>query len=122
MIRRHSKSVARLDRAQLRYHECSQPRQAATASSSRAVPLSRSPSVSRVVGLSDNRYISCARRWSAVHLANLILDVLLDPFLLGKRLVRDGVISIDVFSSINPQSSKLGNGCPRRNGSAVLLI
>ena len=47
MIRRHSKSVARLDRAQLRYHECSQPRQAATASSSRAVPLSRSPSVSR---------------------------------------------------------------------------
>ena len=47
MIRRHSKSVARLDRAQLRYHECSQPRQAATGSSSRAVPLSRSPSVSR---------------------------------------------------------------------------
>ena len=47
MIRRHSKGVARLDRAQLRYHECSQPRQAATASSSRAVPLSRSPSVSR---------------------------------------------------------------------------
>ena len=27
---------------------------------------------------------------------NLILDVLLDPFVLGKRLVRDRVISIDV--------------------------
>jgi hypothetical protein len=34
--------------------------------------------------------------------------VLLDPFLLGKRLVRDGVISIDVFGAINPQPSKLG--------------
>jgi hypothetical protein len=51
-----------------------------------------------------------------------MLDVFLDPFLLGKRLVRDGVISIDVFGAINPQSSKLGNGCPRRNGSAVLLV
>jgi hypothetical protein len=44
-----------------------------------------------------------------VHLDNLMLDVLLDPFLLGKRRVRDGVISIDVFSSINPQPSKLGS-------------
>jgi hypothetical protein len=33
--------------------------------------------------------------------------VLVFPFLLGKRLVRDGVISIDVFSSINPQAGKL---------------
>jgi hypothetical protein len=33
----------------------------------------------------------CARRWSAVHLDNLMLDVLLDPFLLGKRLVRDSL-------------------------------
>ena len=49
----------------------------------------------------------CARRWSAVHLDNLILDVLLDPFLLGKRLVRDGVISIQAFTAIHPQSSKL---------------
>ena len=122
MIRRHSKGVARLDRAQLRYHECSQPRQAATASSSRAVPLSRSPSVSRVVGLSDNRYLSCARRWSAVHLANLILDVLLDPFLLGKRLVRDGVISIDVFGAINPQHSKLGYRRETGHGRTVLLL
>src|ERR1700719_1958790 len=58
----------------------------------------------------------------ACGLHSLMLDVPLHPFLLGKRLVRDGVISIDVFSSINPQSSKLGNGCPRRNGSAVLLV
>ena len=101
MIRRHSKSVARLDRAQLRYHECSQPRQAATASSSRAVPLSRS---------------------SAVHLDNLILDVLLDPFLLGKRLVRDGVISIDVFGAINPQPSKLGYRRETGHGRTVLLL
>ena len=44
----------------------------------------------------------------AVHLDNLMLDVLLDPFLFGKGLVANCVVSIDVCGSINPQSSKLG--------------
>jgi hypothetical protein len=59
---------------------------------------------------------------SAVHLDNLILDVLLDPFLLGKRLVRDGVISIDVFGAINPQPSKLGYRRETGHGRTVLLL
>jgi glycosyltransferase involved in cell wall biosynthesis len=45
-----------------------------------------------------------------VHLDNLILDVPLRPFLLGKRLVANCVVSIDVFGAINPQSGKLGLG------------
>ena len=58
----------------------------------------------------------------ACGLANLILDVLLDPFLLGKRLVRDGVISIDVFGAINPQHSKLGYRRETGHGRTVLLL
>jgi hypothetical protein len=38
----------------------------------------------------------------------LVLDVLLDPFLFGKGLVANCIVSIDVFGAINPQPSKLG--------------
>jgi hypothetical protein len=65
-----------------------------------------------------------ARRWSVVHpfcgpacgLDNLMLDVLLDPFLLGKRLVRDGVISIQVFTAIHPQSKE---DWPTKDGASA---
>jgi hypothetical protein len=38
------------------------------------------------VGMDLKLENGCARRWSAVHLVNLILDVLLDPFVFGERL------------------------------------
>jgi hypothetical protein len=38
-------------------------------------------------------------------LDNLILDVLLDPFLFGKGLVANCIVSIDVCSLIHPQPS-----------------
>ena len=44
----------------------------------------------------------------AVHLDNLMLDVLLDPFLFGKGLVANCIVSIDVCSLIHPQAGKLG--------------
>src|ERR1700732_3112367 len=54
----------------------------------------------------------------AAHPANGTLR----PFLLGKRLVRDGVISIQVFTAIHPQSSKLGHRRETGHGRTVLLL
>ena len=35
-------------------------------------------------------------------LHNLMVDVLLDPFLLRERFIGDTVMSIDVFGAVNP--------------------
>jgi hypothetical protein len=41
------------------------------------------------------------------------VNVLLHPFLLGKRLVRDGVISIDVFGAISLRAGFLTSAAKR---------
>src|SRR6202023_1225025 len=52
----------------------------------------------------------------------LVLDVLLDPFLFGKGLVANCIVSIDVFAAINPQPSKLGYRRETGHGRTVLLL
>jgi hypothetical protein len=51
-----------------------------------------------------------------------VLDVLLNPFLLGKGLVANCIVSIDVFGAINPQPSKLGYRRETGHGRTVLLL
>ena len=80
-------------------------------------PCIRHPAVRHI-----NRTISQCLCGPACGLHSLMLDVPLRPFLLGKRRVRDGVISIDVFSAINPQAGKLGHCRQRRDNGTMLLV
>jgi hypothetical protein len=51
-----------------------------------------------------------------------MLDVLLDPFLFGKGLVANCIVSVDVCGLINPQPSKLGYRRETGHGRTVLLF
>jgi hypothetical protein len=50
----------------------------------------------------------------------VLAGVLLRPFLFGKGLVANSVVSIDVFGAINPQPSKLGYRRETGHGRTVL--
>jgi hypothetical protein len=117
MVRNSSPISRRLAIASAVYRPCLSARLFPFGAPGDGPPCIRHPTVRHI-----NRTISHAFCGPACGLHSLMLDVPLHPFLLGKRLVRDGVISIDVFSSINPQAGKLCHCRQRRDNGTMLSV